>query len=127
MAINILKSKQVTKVAKEAKAAVLSKICDQINNANKLEANKRIPYGYVSRKVKAMKHICLWVTSNSIMNYYRKRIKETSLSILTTIDCSSESDAESIATDGTATIPIESMEIIPVRHYMQTIRYSRMK
>jgi len=127
MAINILKSKQVAKVAKEAKATVLSKLCGHINNAKKLDANKRIPYGYVSRQVKAMKHVCPWVTRDLIMNYYRKRSKDKYVSIPADIDCSSEIDAESIATDGIATIPTDSMEIIPVRHHIQTIPGNQME
>ena len=67
-------SKQVTEVVKEAKNAVLSKLCDQIDKVVTGD-NKRIPYGFVAKQVKAMNDVCPWLSRDSIMNYYRKRCK----------------------------------------------------
>ena len=71
-------SKQVIEVVKEAKNAVLSKLCDQIDDVTTGD-NKRIPYGFVAKQVKAVNGVCPWVTRDSIMNYYIKRCKQKKL------------------------------------------------
>ena len=85
-------SKQVTEVVKEAKNAVLSKLCDQIDNV--ITGNsKRIPYGFVAKQVQAVNDVCPWITRHSIMNYYRRRCKQTKL-----ISPAQEDDGNEICT-----------------------------
>lgn len=69
-------TKLVTKCAKEAKSNITNTLCDQIDKARETSNNKRISYGFVSGQVVAMKVICPWLTRDSIMNVYRKRVKK---------------------------------------------------
>ena len=69
-------TKLVTKFAKEAKSNILNNLCDHIDKARETSGNNRIPYGFVSGQIVAMKAICPWLTRDSIMNAYRKRVKK---------------------------------------------------
>ena len=70
-----MSDKLVTKSAKEAKAAILSKVCDQIDIA-KQENNDKIPYGFLARQLIGVQMVCPSITRDSIMNYLRKRAKQ---------------------------------------------------
>jgi len=69
-------TKLVTKFAKEAKSNILNNLCDHIDKARETNGKNRIPYGFVSGQIVAMKAICPWLTRDSIMNAYRKRVKK---------------------------------------------------
>ena len=93
---------QAAKVAKEAKSAVLRKLCDQIDDIKRDKGNDRIPYGFVAEQVKAMEDVCPWITRNSIMNFYRKQTKKKPVS--------------------TAIVPVEETAIVPVEESVIILR-----
>ena len=66
-------TRDITRAAKFAKDAVLSKLCDQIAKARQNAHNNKIPYGFVAKQVKDMRHFCPWLTRDVVMNSHHKR------------------------------------------------------
>ena len=66
-------TKDIKRAAKFAKDAVLSTLCDQIAKARQNAKNNKIPYGFVAKQVKDMRHFCPWLTRDAVMNSHHKR------------------------------------------------------
>ena len=99
-------TRDIKRAAKFAKDAVLSKLCDQIAKARQNAHNNKIPYGFVAKQVKDMRHFCPWLTRDAVMNAHRKR-EATARKF-------QSRDSAQAGVDGNTTPPVGV--IVPIAH-----------